>query len=357
MYNQQQRGNQQRTISDIELISLWLQQIPPRLQSSHLYIAQMFLKFVKKPLAKVTPTDVAAFANFKGLRSENIESHKHKRLEVINSLIQFGQETGILPTIQKKTLYPISTPTKKLQKSAPSTSRTGNFPKVMKVQKKSLNWSKLLNSQLLSSVLIVFIVFIAISQIFKQLGGSQNTRDGEWPETVVEMPEIDPTENWAYPINKPRIRAFLDTISVTEGTAGPQGYYRQYTGSHFSSFEDHPREMKCGINIKNEQLCSDAAGRYQFLSTSWDLFASQVKAKNFGPTYQDRVAVELIRDKGALEDIEEGRIEEAFKKLYMVWPSFGETATDVERKMPELVGIYNEKLSLYMPDVVSSPNN
>ena len=356
MYKQQVMPvSQPRTISDIELITLWLQQIPPRLQSSHLYIAQIFLKFVKKPLAKVTPADVAAFANVKGkgLRAENLESHKHKRLEVIHSLLKFAQETGILPTTQKKILSPTSTPTKKFPKLPPSTYRPATAPTNRKVQKKSLNWSKLLNFQLASSVLLVFIVVIAISQIFKQVGGSQNTTDAEFAETLVEMPQIDPTQNWAYPVNVPRIRAFLDTISVTEGTEGPQGYYRQYTGTHFSSFEKHPREMRCAPS-NGKELCSDAAGRYQFLSTSWDLFGPQVGAKNFSPTYQDRVAIELIRDKDALEDIEQGRIEEAFRKLYMVWPSFGETATDVERLMPKLVGIYNEKLSLYKPDLVSS---
>lgn len=355
MYNQQlQQVSKSTKISDIELISLWLQQIPPRLQSSHLYIAEIFLKFVKKPLAKVTPADITAFSNVKGLRSGNQESHQNKRREVIHSLLKFGQEKGILPNTQKKTLYPISTPPTKFKKSSVSNKRPVTSRKIGKAQKKPLNWSKLLDPQLGSFLLIVFIVVIAISGLVKQLGGSQNTTDEEWPETVIQMPNIDPTNNWAYPVNVPRIRAFLDTISVTEGTEGPQGYYRQYTGTHFSSFKDHPREMRCGISIKNEKLCSDAAGRYQFLSTSWDLFAPTVGAKNFGPTYQDRVAIELIKDKNALEDIEEGRIEEAFRKLYMVWPSFGETATDVERLMPKLVGIYNEKLSLYKPDLVSS---
>ena len=238
MYNQQlEQVSQPKTISDLELISLWLQQIPPRLQSSYLYIAQIFLKFVKKPLAKVTPADVTAFANVKGLRAENLESHKHKRLEVIHSLLKFGQETGILPTIQKKTLHPIPTPTQKFPKSATSTYRPANFPTAGKVQKKSLNWSKLLNFPVASSLLIIFGLVFVVSQLIKQLGESQNTTDGEWPETVVEMPEIDPTKNWAYPVNVPRIRAFLDTISVTEGTEGPQGYYRQYTGTHFSSFK------------------------------------------------------------------------------------------------------------------------
>ncbi|MEM1168927.1 MAG: glycoside hydrolase family 104 protein [Cyanobacteria bacterium P01_H01_bin.35] len=352
MYNQPaQQRSQQNKNSDFELINIWLQQIPPIQQSSHLYIAQMFLKFIRKPLEKVTSADVIAFANVQSINSHNRESHQQKRLETINSLLKFGQQTGILPTTQKKTTTQkkiLSRNTTNLKKSASSQDKIKNYRTARKVQKKTLNWSKLFNLQLASSLLIILGLFIAISQLFRQVGGVANA-DKKGSGTSVVMPKIDPTKNWAYPVNVSRIRAFLDTISVTEGTTGPQGYYRQYTGSHFSSFEDHPRELKCALS-NGKELCSDAAGRYQFLSTSWDRFAPMVKAKNFAPTYQDRVAIELIREKNALEDIEEGRIEEAFRKLYMVWPSFGETAADVERLMPKLVGTYEQKLALYQPN-------
>jgi len=353
MYNEQtKQRSQPRKISDLELINIWLQQIPPIQQSSHLYIAQMFLKFVRKPLEKVTSADVIAFANLGSVDSNNWESHQQKRLETINSLLKFGQQTGILPTNQTTTQKQPTTEKKALslittnfKKSAYSQEKIKNYRTSQKVQKKPLNWSKLFNLQLASFLLIIFVLSMAISQLFRQVGRTANADENESVTSAV-MPKIDPTKNWAYPVNVPRIRAFLDTISVTEGTTGPQGYYRQYTGSHFSSFEDHPRELKCALS-NGKELCSDAAGRYQFLSTSWDRFAPVVNAKNFAPTYQDRVAIELIREKNALKDIEEGRIEEAFRKLYMVWPSFGETATDVERLMPKLVGTYEEKLALY----------
>ncbi|NES91905.1 MULTISPECIES: glycoside hydrolase family 104 protein [Okeania] len=352
MYKQQvQKRSKPQTISDIELINIWLQQIPPINKSFHLYIAQMFLKFVKKPLKKVTQVDVIAFANIQGIRSNNRELDRNKRLETINSLLKFGQQTGILPNTQKKILSPTI---KNFNKSAPSKNKTENNSTTRKIQKQPLNWFKLLNIQLASTLLIIFVLLMAILKLFQEVGGGANAGDENWPETVAIMPEIEPTENWAYPINVPRIRAFLDTIAVTEGTTGPQGYYRQYTNDHFSGFEDHPREMKCGIDRNNEKLCSDAAGRYQFLSTSWDLYAPMVGAKNFGPTYQDRVAIELIREKDALEDIEQGRIEEAFRKLYMVWPSFGETPTEVERLMPKLIGTYNNNLARYQPSEISS---
>ncbi|MEB3341253.1 glycoside hydrolase family 104 protein [Okeania sp.] len=223
--------------------------------------------------------------------------------------------------------------------------KINNYRAYKKSQKKTLNLAKIFNPKLAYSLLIILGLFIVISQLFLQINNNENDDKTE-PIISVIMPEIDPAQNWAYPVNVPRIRAFLDTISITEGTSGPRGYYRQYTGSHFSSFEDHPRELKCALS-NGKKLCSDAAGRYQFLSTSWDTFAPGVKAKNFSPIYQDRVAIELIRDKNALKDIEEGRIEEAFKKLYMVWPSFGETETDVQLLMPKLLEIYRQKLALY----------
>ncbi len=42
-----------------------------------------------------------------------------------------------------------------------------------------------------------------------------------------------------------RVKAFLDTIALAEGTASPDGYRTQYTGTKFVSFQDHPREMRC----------------------------------------------------------------------------------------------------------------
>ena len=85
-----------------------------------------------------------------------------------------------------------------------------------------MNWSKLFNLQLGSSLLVIFVLLMAISQLFRQVSGGVNA-DQNKSVTSVAMPEIDPTKNWAYPVNVPRIRAFLDTIAVTEGTTGPKG--------------------------------------------------------------------------------------------------------------------------------------
>ena len=44
--------------------------------------------------------------------------------------------------------------------------------------------------------------------------------------------------------------------------------------------------------------CSDAAGRYQFLSTTWDWAASSLGLPDFGPASQDRGALFLCANRG-----------------------------------------------------------
>lgn len=148
----------------------------------------------------------------------------------------------------------------------------------------------------------------------------------------------------AHPLHLVRTKAFLDTIAVAEGTDTPNGYRTQYTGTKFSSFRDHPREVKCARRY-GKRLCADAAGRYQFLSPTWDRFAKKMGIKNFTPANQDRAALALIREKGALEDIEAGRFEIAVSKVARVWPSlrrFGKGS--LEKSMPRLKQVYQQKL-------------
>lgn len=114
----------------------------------------------------------------------------------------------------------------------------------------------------------------------------------------------------------PQMQAFLKLIRTAEGTAGEDGYTTIFTHKQFSSFHDHPRDMQC-----SNGLCSDAAGAYQFLSTTWDDIAQEIGAKDFSPYWQDLAAIELIRRQGAYEDVIHGRIEDAVKKCSWIWAS------------------------------------
>lgn len=119
----------------------------------------------------------------------------------------------------------------------------------------------------------------------------------------------------AYEING-NVRAFLWVIRHCEGTPGPNGYRTIFGGSLFDDFSKHP-----GIYIPFGKTRSSAAGAYQFLERTWKALAKQHGFKDFSPESQDQGAVELIRGRNALKDVEEGRFESALRKCSPEWAS------------------------------------
>ena len=99
-----------------------------------------------------------------------------------------------------------------------------------------------------------------------------------------------------------RTRAFLDLIAFAEGG----DYNVRFGGARFESFSDHPRIQFNG---------SDAAGRYQFLSSTWDTLGQP----DFTPLSQDRAAVKYIDQRGARDAIEAGDYESAIATLNTAW--------------------------------------
>ena len=138
-------------------------------------------------------------------------------------------------------------------------------------------------------------------------------------------------------------RAFLDMIAYSEGTAGPNGYRTLFGGSLFTDSSDHPRQFFSFKNSRGENLRTSAAGRYQFLSRTWDELANKLDLPDFGPDSQDRAALELIRQRGALNDIRAGRIETAVKKCAPTWASLpGAGYAQPERKLSNLLASYSQ---------------
>lgn len=116
------------------------------------------------------------------------------------------------------------------------------------------------------------------------------------------------------------LRAFLHMIRVGEGTADPDGYRRHFGGSLFDSFADHPRKV-ITAGMGKKKYSSSAAGAYQFLTATWDECRAALGLPDFSPESQDKAAVYLIKRRGALEDVEAGRFEQAVKKCAKEWAS------------------------------------
>lgn len=133
--------------------------------------------------------------------------------------------------------------------------------------------------------------------------------------------------------------AFLDMLAVSEGTddgrqaTRDDGYDVLVGGELFASYADHPRRL---VRLR-PGLASTAAGRYQLLARYWDAYRESMRLHGgFIPENQDRVAVQQIRERGALPLIEAGRFDEAVARVRNIWASlpgagYGQHEQRIER--------------------------
>ncbi|MCF7865821.1 glycoside hydrolase family 104 protein [Candidatus Woesearchaeota archaeon] len=147
---------------------------------------------------------------------------------------------------------------------------------------------------------------------------------------------------------EPQVKALLDTIAFAEGTSGGNGYRMMYTGKLFSDFSDHPRINNCGTFKNGKSVCSTAAGRYQFLASTWDSAAETLSLQDFSNKSQDLAAVYLIQKRGGLEPILKGQFEEAANAIRQEWASFpGAGYGQPEVELAKLKATYEERLAYY----------
>lgn len=84
-------------------------------------------------------------------------------------------------------------------------------------------------------------------------------------------------------------RALLDTIAGSESP----GYDVMYGGGKFTDFTDHPRQAIPIASGPNVGKTSSAAGRYQFLGSTWDEVKKEAGLPDFSPESQDAGAWHL----------------------------------------------------------------
>jgi muramidase (phage lysozyme) len=113
-------------------------------------------------------------------------------------------------------------------------------------------------------------------------------------------------------------------ITGPEGTSGADGYRKMFTGPTFEDFSDHPRKL----HTSKSGLTSDAAGKYQFLSTTWDEAAAATGVTDFSPQSQEIAARYLIQRAGINPDAPINSKEEFIRvmnALSPVWASIPDT--------------------------------
>ena len=142
-------------------------------------------------------------------------------------------------------------------------------------------------------------------------------------------------------LNSPNARQMLDYIASAEGTKGKglDGYNVEFGGGLLQDLSKHPERLHEFTQTDGTKNQTSAAGRYQFLAKTAQGLSKQLGLKDFGPEAQDLMALELIRQKGALPDVLAGNYEGAINKLGSVWASLPSSPyAQPKKSMEEILG-------------------
>lgn len=138
-------------------------------------------------------------------------------------------------------------------------------------------------------------------------------------------------------------QAFLSMLAYSEGTSripdSDDGYRVIVGGGTFTSYDDHPR-----VIVKlNATLSSSAAGRYQLLMRYFDAYKKQLNLSDFSPASQDAIAIQQIRERRALDDVDAGRFADAVAKCSNIWASLpGNSYGQHQNKLADLQKSYTD---------------
>ena len=150
----------------------------------------------------------------------------------------------------------------------------------------------------------------------------------------------------------PYIRALMRTITASEAN-DPQPYTLLYGGDHVGDLSHHPDRCVPIVAGPNVGKCTTAAGRYQFINTTWDSMAKRYhprpsgllfwKTYSFEPEFQDAVVYAWLSDKQAWgvdlsKQLRQGKLNTVLRRLSGTWTSLG-------------YGIENNSMTGYLPGI------
>ena len=111
-----------------------------------------------------------------------------------------------------------------------------------------------------------------------------------------------PSEQLLQIRNNPNVQKFMDII----GTLESGNRYNVITGGEtFDDDSKHPDKF----GVRTADGVSDAAGRYQFLNTTFQGIVDQnpqAEITDFSPEAQDKAFILLLKGEGVLDDVMQG---------------------------------------------------
>ena len=117
-------------------------------------------------------------------------------------------------------------------------------------------------------------------------------------------------------------KAVLEKIASGEA----HSYNEVYNGPAFTDYSQHPAQRHVITEGPHKGETSDAAGMYQFLSSTYNPIAAKLRLKDFSPASQDAAAWDLAETtykqttgRDLLADAQAGKVD--YSKLAGKWPS------------------------------------
>lgn len=136
------------------------------------------------------------------------------------------------------------------------------------------------------------------------------------------MSKLDKLDGY---LQNQNVQAFLGLLRDTEGTAKGADPYRVFGGSAKRQIEDLNRTPSFELwgfkQTDGKSNKSSASGAYQFLKSTWRGLQKDYGFSDFTPLTQDRAAVALLIENGALPYILKGDWANAVKKAAPTWAS------------------------------------
>jgi muramidase (phage lysozyme) len=152
--------------------------------------------------------------------------------------------------------------------------------------------------------------------------------------------------------------AFLTMISHSEGTDRPPApadpYRTCYGFKHvIVSLSDHPSvdtpghpaewhgESLVSLGSQYAHSISTAAGRYQLIRPTWMECQAALGLTDFTGPSQDDAAIWLIKEKGAMDIVNSGRVTDGIELCHGIWASLpGNSSGQPHRSVAELIHAY-----------------
>lgn len=188
----------------------------------------------------------------------------------------------------------------------------------------------------------------ADSKVDQAYGRGGSGTPADWRAGVSPISRITDIKD---PVKQQRLAAALETIAAAEGA----NYDTVVGGGKFSDYSRHPNR----VGLITGDGPSTAAGRYQITKSTYNDIAPRLGITDFTPESQDKIAIELLRRKGALDDILNGDLERAFGKLGGTWQGLptGTSRHQGKRSWGFVRNQYQQGLERNAPSPALLPNN